>query len=102
LADAFPEYGEFHGFNALVPFPSSARGHLVCLFAIDTVQPAPNPLLGCVGAPGRPFGVVDHVARIAEGVQVWGWAIDPDTADPIAVHVYVQGVGFALNAEGSR
>jgi hypothetical protein len=25
-------------------------------------------------------------------VAVYGWAIDPQTSDPIAVHVYVNGV----------
>ena len=39
-------------------------------------------------APGRPVRAGDPDAG---QVQVEGWAIDPDTADPISVHVYVDG-----------
>ncbi len=35
-------------------------------------------------------------------VSVSGWAIDPDTAAPISVHVYVGSVGEAIIADGVR
>ncbi len=40
--------------------------------------------------------------RSAGGVRVAGWAIDPDTAASIPVHVYVGAVGSAITADGSR
>lgn len=39
-----------------------------------------------------PFGRVDRVSLEVPGrVRVAGWAIDPDTTDPIAVHIYANG-----------
>jgi hypothetical protein len=35
-------------------------------------------------------------------VTVGGWALDPDTTDPIAVHVYVDGAGTPVTAGGNR
>ena len=40
----------------------------------------------------RPVGSVDFVANAGGAITVAGWAIDPDTVDPIDVHVYVDGV----------
>ena len=40
--------------------------------------------------------------RRAVRSRVGGWAIDPDTADPIDVHVYVDSSGRAITADGSR
>ena len=50
-----------------------------------------------------PFGSVD-VARGGPGsVSVSGWVIDPDTAAPVGVHVYVDGrFAGAQTAGGSR
>lgn len=39
-----------------------------------------------------PFGSLDVVSAGIASVRVAGWAIDPDTTGPIAVHVYVDGV----------
>lgn len=48
-----------------------------------------------VGRPpgsAQPFGTLDEVVSVHGGVHVRGWAIDPDTNDPIDVHIYVDGV----------
>jgi hypothetical protein len=50
----------------------------------------------------NPVGVVDSVQPVPGGVQVSGWAFDPDTTDPIEVHVYTNGVGKAIVANGHR
>jgi hypothetical protein len=40
----------------------------------------------------QPIGRLDSVvAESGDRIRVEGWAIDPDTADPIAVHLYVDG-----------
>jgi len=95
--------GSAHGFDAVVP--ASTGVHTVCVYAIDSAG-GPNTLLGCreVNVVNRvPFGVID-VAQAAgpNAIQVAGWALDQDVWRPIAVHVYVDGVGVAVTAGNSR
>jgi GH25 family lysozyme M1 (1,4-beta-N-acetylmuramidase) len=45
---------------------------------------------GSVGA-SNPFGSLDGVVRSPTALTLWGWAIDPDTTNPIKMHVYVNG-----------
>ncbi|MFG6502802.1 hypothetical protein [Microbacterium sp. P05] len=49
-----------------------------------------------------PFGSLDIVRGAPGGVQVSGWAVDPETSSSIEVHTYVNGVGVAVRAEGNR
>jgi len=49
-----------------------------------------------------PIGSVDSAVNAGDTVRVAGWAIDPDTGAPIAVHVYVDGVATAITANASR
>jgi peptidoglycan/xylan/chitin deacetylase (PgdA/CDA1 family) len=98
VADAYPAFGADHGFEATIPW--TAPGPVaVCVWAINVGPDAPNPEIGCRSVDvGAPFGSIDAVADVAGGLRVVGWAIDPDAAAPIDVHVYVNGVGFALGA----
>lgn len=84
-------WGPEHGFSAVATLSSGAE---VCAYAIDEVAPGGTTLLGCVeakAASGSPFGVLDGFTHTAPGsVQLSGWAIDPDTTEPIEVHVYDQ------------
>lgn len=50
----------------------------------------------------NPFGSVDDIRRSPAGIDVLGWAIDPDVLDPIEVHVYVDGQRTVLTADGTR
>lgn len=51
----------------------------------------------------HPFGSFDWAGASVGAVDVSGWAIDPDTNDPIEVHVYVDGQGVAaLRADQPR
>lgn len=83
--------GDNHGFDSTLP--ASPGDHQVCVYAIN--QPVGiNQLIGCrnvrVGNP--PVGVVDSVVAVGSGsVTVSGWAFDPDTADSIGVHFFVDG-----------
>jgi hypothetical protein len=60
------------------------------------------------GAPppapsGNPIGSLDNAVRGPGVIGVSGWAIDPDTIQPIQVHVYVDGhINQVLNANGFR
>ena len=113
---AFPGYGNNHGFaETVVAAPGSRQ---VCVYAINT-GPGAHPALGCstVTVPGAatnpgaagitergrvPLGVLEAVAPVTGGINVAGWALDPDTAESIAVHVYVDGVGVAYQANRVR
>jgi len=88
----FVGYGSEHGFNLTVPAAGGTRS--VCVFAIDVVVPGGNSLVGCraVAVPtGSPIGSLDVASGGAGSINVGGWTIDPDTAAPIPVHVYVDG-----------
>ncbi len=105
VAALFGQFGSTHGFswssNGYTPGP-----HSVCVFAINQSYGA-NTLLRCstVSVPsGSPFGRVELSGEGPGGtLAVAGWTIDPDTASPTAVHVYVDGVGTNLgNTTGDR
>lgn len=97
VSDAYPGSGSRHGFDARIPAPSGGSG-TVCLYAINT-GPGSNVTLGCREMPfysGSPVGAVDSVQVASGSVTIAGWALDPDTADSIAVHAYVDGAGTAI------
>ena len=97
LDAAKPGFGDAHGFTGSI---SSVTGgsHTVCVYAINVLAGS-NTLLGCpaVTMPtGSPKGALETANAPGIGlVDVVGWAYDPDTVDPIRVHVYVDGAGFA-------
>jgi hypothetical protein len=103
LAQAFP-FGSRHGFSgrALVVDPGS---HTVCVTA-SNVGPGVHKNLGCrsvtVSDIHAPIGNFDGAAQVAGGIEVTGWASDPDTAAPIYVWVTVDGVGRHLYADEDR
>ncbi len=103
IGGGLPAYGAAHGFSGPLPAPDGP--HNVCAYAIDVVGGDGNRLLGCktVNVPmGNPIGSIDG-ASVANGtVYANGWAIDPNTASPDIVHVYVNGYGFAVSANQSR
>ena len=95
VARAVPGAGAGHGFDVTVPVPAGA--HQVCVYAINVGTGRTSPLLGCrsVVTGGSPVGRIDDVRQVPGGLRVTGWALDPDTADPVDVHLYVDGVGRA-------
>jgi len=107
---AYTGFGNNHGYSESIA--ASPGTHNVCVYAINT-GPGPHAPLGCgtVTVPavpvaadqGRaPFGAIDRIQGTGGAVQVSGWAIDPDSAAPIQIHVYVDGVGVAYEANKSR
>lgn len=110
---AFPTFGPNHGFSGTL---SAAPGpHRVCVTA-SNVQYGRHTRLGCravtVTDPYAPIGNYEHAhpwllmldfgSSVGQGVTVQGWAIDPNTADPIYVWVTVDGVGRHLYASKNR
>jgi uncharacterized protein YkwD len=104
IGAAYP-FGANHGFD--VGFAASGGAHTVCVYAINVAGGTGNPLLGCRGATvatGVPFGSFDAAWSAAPGtLRVAGWTVDPDTATPTQIAVYVDGVGVSwFPATGSR
>ncbi|MCU1542570.1 MAG: hypothetical protein JWM50_435 [Microbacteriaceae bacterium] len=111
IAKAYPAYGANHGFSATVK--AAPGNHTVCAYGINTGTGS-NASLGCVqvsipSPPGviseqgrAPIGFIDSTVVAPGAVTVDGWSIDPDTAAPIAVHVYVDSAGVALTADAAR
>lgn len=101
VAAAVPGAGPNHGFA--IPIPLSGAGpHRICAFAIN-IGGGPNPQLGCHTLTTAPFGSIDSIRESRAGVATSGWAIDPDTADPVDVHIHVNGSpAVAIAASGDR
>lgn len=102
VSGLYPGFGSDHGFDTTVPVPPGR--HTVCAFAID-VGPGLNRLLGCRTATlySNPIGHYDSATRTGNDVQLTGWALDPDSAGPVRVHVYVDGAPtLAATADTSR
>jgi hypothetical protein len=95
-----PGYGPTHGYELNVPVSGD---HTVCAYAIST-RGKPNVTLGCARTSGAPRGALDSVGRPDSGgaVRARGWVLDPDTASPINVHVYIDGVGRAAAAANTN
>jgi len=106
---AYPLMGPKHGFNEFVPMPAGTNQ--VCVYAINTGRGG-NPLVVCSSVKvtaavpveeGRtPIGFVEGITPSTGGATLTGWAFDPDTTDPIQVHVYVNGAGTSFVAEAER
>lgn len=102
IADLLPSYGVEHGYDALIGVGPGY--HNVCAYAIN-VGPGGNTLIRCwlIPTSDNPIGSLDLAAPAPGGVRVAGWTLDPNTADPIAVHVYVDGTyAGSIVAAGHR
>jgi hypothetical protein len=101
IAAAFPRYGANHGYDVTVDIGAGATS--VCVYAMNTI--GANILLGCravTGVTGAPFGSFDAATTANGTINAAGWAIDPDTVGPIAVHVYLDGMKQEFSASAPR
>lgn len=89
----YPGWGPDHGYSGTIT-GLSGGSHQVCTYGIN-VGAGRNASLGCrtvVLPSGSPSGALDTVTSPRPGVvTASGWAIDPDTASSIVVHLYVDG-----------
>lgn len=78
------------GFRADFPGVSGRVG--LCAWVINKPS-GPNVDLGCrtVTTPSDAVGSFDGAASTQAGIRLQGWALDPDTASPVAVHFYDNG-----------
>lgn len=103
VARVFNGYGDAHGFNIQVTVPAGTSS--ICLYGINQGIGF-NKSIGCrtvSTATGPPFGNLESVSATATGARIAGWAIDPDTENPISIHVYLNGRwGGAFTADAPR
>ncbi len=93
------------GFQAVVP--TTLSGNLsVCATALNVGAGTGDTAIGCrsvANVDHNPMGSLDEVTSGLFSVRVRGWAIDPDTASPITVHLYEDGAFLtAWTADVSR
>lgn len=103
LAAALPGFGTAHGFTLVLP--SGPGQHNLCVFGLNAVGGGGSSILGCRGMELRsePVGSIDGAVAAFGTIYVAGWALDPDTAESIEVHTYVDEAGYNLGpANGSR
>jgi hypothetical protein len=106
VAAVLPSFGAQRGFVGAIP--AAPGPHQVCAYAINDNLVGPHRALGCrtVAIPqpnaAPPIGSLDVVSVQGSSVRVAGWALDPDGAEPIPVHVYIGGAGTASVAAGAR
>lgn len=102
--DATFHRGPQHGFSATVP--ATPGTWQVCVYAINDWGGGGNALITCrsvVVSNKAPTGFVDSVTGNSNGtITASGWALDPDTTQPIAVHMYVDSSSKAFVADGIR
>ncbi|WP_454157862.1 hypothetical protein [Microbacterium lacticum] len=102
VGNVYPAYGPDHGYNVQREIPN--EGAQVCVYAINDAA-GDNTLLGCQfmrPGQGDPVGSLDSVS-VSNGIaQVSGWAFDPDSGDPLSVHIYVDRVGNVITANTER
>ena len=102
--DVGAAFGRDDRLGFALTIPATGGAHQVCAYAINTPA-GTNPTLGCRSVTVQnapPQGWIDAVATSADSVTVSGWTFDPDSPDPIDVHVYLDGVGRAVRADGAR
>ncbi len=102
VAAFLPGFGPSHGFDTVVGVGPGY--HQVCTYAIN-IGPGTNTLIGCRAVPtsDNAIGSLDLVTGAPGGMRVAGWTLDPNTAQPVAVHIYVDGTfATSLTAEASR
>ena len=103
LAGSYPAYGVAHGYSGT--FAAGPGAHNVCVYGIEIAGTGANSLRGCrtVTVPtGSPIGVIDTMTTAPGTITVSGWALDPDTAISIPVHVYTDSSLLAITANTSR
>uniref|UniRef100_A0A942T8G8 Uncharacterized protein n=1 Tax=Neobacillus citreus TaxID=2833578 RepID=A0A942T8G8_9BACI len=90
---AHPGYGDAHGYQQKLTGVGPGT-HTVCAIASNVGGGGGNTstCAKVASSSGNPTLLLDEVSSPAAGqVRVRGWAIDPDTAASLRVHVYVDG-----------
>src|SRR5450759_2261328 len=75
------------------------------MYGINATAGGYNTAFGCrtVTVNNRvPTGFIDSVTTTANSITATGWALDPDTTNPITIQLDVDGSSTTFTADGSR
>ncbi|MFJ6199253.1 fibronectin type III domain-containing protein [Micromonospora sp. NPDC092111] len=88
----YPGQGNSGFFDYVAAIP----GNRVCASTTDIGQGV-EVVLGCRDMPIQfdPYGEVQNLERVGTDVRLTGWAIDPDSAEPVVFHVSRDGTPVA-------
>lgn len=88
VANAFNLSGNRFGFDAIVPARSGSVDY--CVKALDVGDDGADITIGCrrMVLDRDPIGWLDGIDLVEGGARVTGWAVDPDSSNAVAVHVY--------------
>ncbi|MEU5867064.1 fibronectin type III domain-containing protein [Nonomuraea sp. NPDC047529] len=83
--------GDNHGFDLMVPIAGTGQQTL-CVRLYDRTGSVPGPEMCASFVIADPVGAITGLDLSDDGqIEVTGWAIDPDTADPIQVRIFDDG-----------
>lgn len=88
----YTAYPNARGFHYAVTLPVGT--HNVCAYGINVSgTPGSNSLLGCLTAlvTHDPIGDFPSLVQGPSGIVASGWALDPDTVDPISMYATLDG-----------
>ncbi len=98
----YPGSGPNHGFGMWITAPPGPQQ--VCVWA-KNIGSGTDRLLTCrdvVVPNGSPVGEMKEMWGVPGAVRMWGWALDPDTPDPIVLHVLINGRWAVVNANAEN
>lgn len=101
----YPAYGAGHGYSTALALTQGP--HKICTYALNAPNtPGGHRLISCqtVNVNHNAIGRFDTFAQQgAVGIPVRGWALDPDSAQPVTVQISVDGKRLAdLTANADR
>lgn len=96
-AAQFPLYGADQGFSIFVPLGASTADF--CLTAVNVG--AGSDAKVCEKFGPNPVGRLDTVTPVPGGFDASGWALDPDSASPISVQIFVDGKNVTTTTAGN-
>jgi peptidoglycan hydrolase-like protein with peptidoglycan-binding domain len=105
LTAKYSAYPATHGFR--FPLTLGEGTHEVCAYGINaTGTPGSNTQLGCLTAnvTHNPVGEFTDLLQSPDGVTASGWALDPDTVNPVRMYATLDGTNLNLTnlADQSR
>jgi hypothetical protein len=100
VATKYPAAGKYHGFVASYQLPEGT--HSVCVTAHNTGYGS-DVAFPCrkVTLSFTPRAAITSVTPTSTGATIRGWALDPDTTDPITVAIAADG-GTPVNVTANR
>ncbi|MCW2545008.1 MAG: hypothetical protein JWM40_2560, partial [Frankiales bacterium] len=95
ITSKYTAYPNARGFRFALSLPEGT--HQVCAYGINVAStPGSNSQLGCLTAlvTHDPVGDFPSLVQGPDGIVASGWALDPDTVDPISLYATLDGTAL--------